>query len=189
MDTTTIIVIVVAVIAALVVGGFLGAAMGRRQRTKRLQDTFGPEYDHTVDELGDKNRAENELTERIEHVKALEIRPLSENEIERFKIRWETIQANFVDKPLKSTQEADRLIAEVMEAKGYPVEDFDHQAADISVDYPDLMMDYRGLHLIAVRGRDEDVSTEEMRRAMVHGRDLLEKLMKREQAKERTNEK
>ena len=176
MDTTTIILIAVAVTIALIVGGLLGMVLGRRQRTKRLQEKFGPEYERTINELGDQRQAEHELAARLDHVKALEIHPLSAEEIDRFTSEWQETQAAFVDEPSVAIQVADHLIGKVMKAKGYPVEDFEQQVADISVDYPDLVMDYRGLHLIAVK--DEKVGTEEMRQAMLHGRALFKNLVR-----------
>jgi hypothetical protein len=177
MELTNTMLISLAVVAALLIGGLFGLALGRRQRTKRLQEKFGPEYAHTLNELGDQRQAEHELSARLDHVKALQIRPLSMEEVEDFTFQWQETQAEFVDDPLGATQQADRLIREVMQAKGYPVEDFEQQVADISVDYPDLVMDYRGLHFIAVKGRGEIVTTEEMRKAMVHGRALFENLI------------
>jgi hypothetical protein len=177
MELTNTMLIALAVVAALLIGGLFGLALGRRQRTKRLQEKFGPEYAHTLNELGDQRQAEHELSARLDHVKALQIRPLSMEEVEDFTFQWQETQAEFVDDPLGATQQADRLIREVMQAKGYPVEDFEQQVADISVDYPDLVMDYRGLHFIAVKGRGEIVTTEEMRKAMVHGRALFENLI------------
>jgi hypothetical protein len=176
MDTTTILLIAVPVILALIVGGVIGIALGSRQRTKRLQEKFGPEYDQALYELGDKRQAEQELQGRLNHVKALEIRPLSAEEIERFTSEWQETQAAFVDEPAVAMQVADHIIAKVMKAKGYPVEDFEQQVADISVDYPDLAMDYRGLHLIAIK--EEKAGTEEMRKAMLHGRALFKNLVK-----------
>lgn len=181
MDLTNTTLLVVAIVAALLIGGFLGVALGRRQRTKKLQQTFGPEYEHTLEELGDKHQAENELKARLEHVKALDIRPLSTEEIEDFSAQWLETQSQFVDEPLPALQMADRLISKVMRAKGYPVEDFEQQVADISVDYPALVIDYRGMHVMAVRDSTENVSTEELRQAMVHGRALFENLIKRDE--------
>jgi hypothetical protein len=189
MDTTNVTVIALAVIVALIVGALIGAMVGRRQKTKRLQDRFGPEYDRTVNELGDKRQAEQELETRLDHVKKLEIRPLSAEEIDRFTSNWQATQAEFVDEPLSAVQKADRLLHDVMQARGYPVEDFEQGVADISVDYPDMVVDYRGLHQIAVKGADEEVSTEEMRTAMVHARALFENLVKGEGAREELNEK
>jgi hypothetical protein len=177
MDTTTMTLIVVAVAIALIVGGLFGVALGRRQRTKRLQEKFGPEYERTINELGDQRQAEHELAARLDHVKALEIRPLSAEEIDRFTSEWQETQAAFVDEPSVAIQVADHLISKVMKAKGYPVEDFEQQVADISVDYPDLVMDYRGLHLIAIK-KDEKADTEEMRQAMLHGRTLFKNLVR-----------
>jgi len=181
MDITNTTMILIAVAAALLIGGFLGVALGRSQRTKKLQQTFGPEYEHTLEELGDRQQAENELKARLEHVKALDIRPLSAEEIEDFSAQWLETQAQFVDEPLAALQKADELISEVMEAKGYPVEDFEQQVADISVDYPELVIDYRGLHLMAVKDIEEELNTEELRQAMVHGRALFENLIQRDE--------
>jgi hypothetical protein len=93
-----------------------------RQRTKRLQEKFGPEYEHMLNEMGDKRQAEKELQARIDHIKALEIRPLTLEEIDNFTHDWLTIQTEFVDSPREAVQNADRLISEVMKAKGYPLE-------------------------------------------------------------------
>lgn len=180
MDTTNITTIVLAVIVAFIIGGLLGAAFNRQRRTKRLQEKFGPEYEHTLNEVGDRRQAEHELEARLDHVKTLNIRPLSAEEVNRYTNEWRATQAEFVDEPLGALQKADRIIREVMKAKGYPVEDFEQRVADISVDYPDLVTDYRGLHLIAVKEDDEEVSTEEMRQAMVHGRALFENLVNKE---------
>ena len=177
MDTTNTITIVIAVVILLVIGGLLGMAFTRRQRTKRLQERFGPEYDRTVREVGDQRRAEEDLEARLDHVKALEIRPLSAEETDRFTREWQFAQAEFVDEPLAALQKANRLIKEVMSLRGYPVDDFEQRAADISVDYPNLVTDYRELRAIATKGDDEDVATEEMRQAMVHARALFENLV------------
>lgn len=180
MDTTNTAVIILAVVIAFVIGGMLGMLMNRRQRTKRLQDKFGPEYERTVSEIGDARQAENDLQARLDHVRTLDIHPLSADEIDRFTHDWQLTQAEFVDEPLAALQKSDRLIREVMKTKGYPVEDFEQRVADISVDYPDLVADYRGLHLIALKGADEEVGTEEMRQAMIHGRALFENLVNKE---------
>jgi len=180
MDTTNTTVIILAVVVAFIIGGMLGMLMNRRQRTKRLQEKFGPEYERTVSEIGDARQAENDLEARLDHVRTLDIRPLSADEIHHFRNEWQMTQAEFVDEPLAAMQKSDRLIREVMKAKGYPVEDFEQRVADISVDYPELVADYRGLHLIALKGGDEEVSTEEMRQAMIHGRALFENLVNKE---------
>ena len=180
MDTINTTVIILAVVVAFIIGGMLGMLMNRRQRTKRLQDKFGPEYERTVSEIGDARQAEHDLEARLDHVRTLDIRPLSADEIHHFTNDWQMTQAEFVDEPLAAMQKSDRLIREVMKAKGYPVEDFEQRVADISVDYPELVEDYRGLHLIALKGANEEVNTEEMRQAMIHGRALFENLVNKE---------
>jgi len=188
MDTTNTTVIILAVVVAFIIGGMLGMLMNRRQRTKRLQEKFGPEYERTVSEIGDARQAENDLEARLDHVRTLDIRPLSADEIHHFRNEWQLTQAEFVDEPLAAMQKSDRLIREVMKAKGYPVEGFEQRVADISVDYPELVADYRGLHLIALKGGDEEVSTEEMRQAMIHGRALFENLVNKEAHREDVHE-
>jgi hypothetical protein len=173
----------------LIVGGLLVMGVTRFQRSRRLRERFGPEYERLVNEAGDKQKAESELEARLAHVEALNIRPLTAEEVNRFSLEWQTTQAEFVDEPLDSVRKADRLIREVMKARGYPVEDFEQRAADISVDYPDLVTDYRGLHMIATKEVDDEVSTEEMRQAMVHGRALFEQLVRKETPETATTQK
>lgn len=176
-DTTTIILVAVLL---LVIGGLLAMAFTRFQRTRRLRDRFGPEYDRTLEQVGDKRRVEDELEARLAHAENLNIRALSAEEVNRFSLEWQETQTEFVDQPLASVQKADRLIQNVMRTRGYPVEDFEQRAADISVHYPDVVINYRELHEIATRGEREKISTEEMRQAMVHGRELFERLVQSE---------
>jgi type II secretory pathway pseudopilin PulG len=188
MDASTTLIVVV-VVLLLIVGAITSMVMSRRQRTKRLEERFGPEYDRAISEIGDQNQAEKELEERIAHVNALNIRSLSAEEVNSYALEWQATQREFVDEPLKALQKADRLIREVMKARGYPVEDFDQRIADISVNYPELVTDYRGLHRIAIKEMKDKVTTEDMRQAMVHGRALFENLMKQEPNEEQTNQK
>jgi len=180
MDIPTTTQLILVAVIFLILGGVIGMALMRVQRTKRLKERFGPEYERTINEMGDKRQAESELEARLAHVNTLNIRPLTTEEVNRYALEWQGTQTGFVDEPLTSLQKADRLIREVMKAKGYPVEDFEQRAADISVDYPELVTDYRGLHLIAVKEEEDEVSTEEMRQAMVHGRALFENLIRQE---------
>ena len=177
MDTNTTVVAIIAAVVLLVIGGYLGVVFSRRQRTRRLRDQFGPEYERILNEVGDQKEAEEELEARIDHVKSLDIRSFSEEETERFTHEWRSTQAKFVDHPVAAIQEANQLIKEVMSAKGYPVDDFEQRAADISVDYPDLVTNYRGMREITTRSEQEDVGTEEIRQAMLHSRALFEELV------------
>src|SRR5262245_39780166 len=142
MDTTNLMVLVLAVVGVLIVGALIGAFVSRRQRTRRLQEKFGPEYDRTINEMGDKRQAERELETRLDHVKKLDIRTLTEEEVDRYTSDWQTTQAEFVDEPLAAVRKADQLLSDVMKARGYPVEDFEQGVADISVDFPELVVDY-----------------------------------------------
>ena len=177
MDTTNTTTLIIVAVVFLVIGGVLAMAVMRFQRTRRLKDRFGPEYDRALDRVGDKRRAEEELEARLAHVENLDIRSLSAEEVNRFSLEWQATQTEFVDQPLGAVKKANRLIQEVMRTRGYPVEDFEQRASDISVDYPELVSNYRELHAIATKGEREKISTEEMRQAMVAGRALFERLV------------
>lgn len=173
----TSILIVVAILAVLALSGVIAL---RRQRSLKLREHFGPEYEHVVNEYGDKRRAEAELAAREERVKKLDIHPLTLEERDRFASAWQVAQARFVDEPSSAVDDADRLVNEVMAARGYPVGDFEQRAADISVDHPDVVTNYRGARGLAVANHNGDngkVSTEDLRQAMVHYRVLFEDLL------------
>ena len=189
MNLTNTTQLVLVAVVFLIIGVLVAMALTRVQRTKQLKERFGPEYDRAMNEKGNKRQAEDELAARLAHVNALQIRPLTAEEVNRYALDWQETQTQFVDEPLTALQKADRLIREVMKAKGYPVEDFEQRAADISVDYPELVTDYRGLHLIAVKEKEDEISTEEMRQAMVHGRALFENLISKDTNTETTAQK
>jgi hypothetical protein len=175
ISNPTLVILGAVVLLVLVV--LIGMAMARQRRTKRLQEQFGPEYERTLKKLGDRREAESDLEERVAHVNTLNIRPLTAEEVNRYALQWQDVQREFVDEPLLSLQKADRLIREVMKARGYPVEDFEQRVADISVNYPELVTDYRGMHRIAIKDSSENAGTEEIRKAMIHGRALFENLI------------
>jgi len=184
MNITNPTLVILGAVVLLVLLVVIGMAMVRQRRTKRLQGQFGSEYERTLKKMGDRREAESDLEERIAHVNTLNIRPLTAEEANRYALEWQDVQREFVDEPLLSLQKADRLIREVMKARGYPVEDFELRVADISVNYPELVADYRGMHRIAIKGAPDSATTEEMRQAMVHGRTLFENLMRQESEEE-----
>jgi len=168
--------IVIAVAAIVVVAGIVWSAT-RGKRSKRLQEGFGPEYDRTVAEAPSKREAEAELDERRKRREELDIQPLSPGARERFVIAWEATQARFVDDPGEAIGDADGLIQKVMRERGYPVEDFDQRTADISVDHPEVVNNYRAAHGISTAHGRGKASTEDLRQAMVHYRALFDELL------------
>jgi hypothetical protein len=148
-----------------------------RRRSRHLQETFGPEYGRTVAERGDRRAAESELREREQVRERLEIRPLSERQRERYGSEWEQVQSDFVDNPSDAVAKADRLVAEVMRERGYPVDDFEQQAALVSVDHPDVVANYREGHAIHRSFERGGGSTEDLRQAMQHYRALFDDLL------------
>lgn len=175
MDTTYLIITVVAVL--VIIGIVLGLVFSRRKRTEKLQEHFGPEYEHAVQTLGDEKEAQAELEERKKHVEALNIRSLSTVERDRYLAEWTAVQSKFVDEPGQAIVEADRLIMEVMQLRAYPVSDFEQRAADISVQYPALVSNYRAARAIALKNEQHQADTEELRQAMIYYRSLFEELL------------
>ena len=174
MDNPVVIVLVIALVAAI------GAAVWlymRNRQTAALQNRFGPEYDRALAEHRDQGQAERELKERQDRVEHLNIRPLENEERDRYAERWRTVQARFVDDPNGATDDADELVGEVMETRGYPVGDFEQRAADVSVHHPRVVEHYRAAHAIAVRNSRGDADTEQLRQALVHYRALFEDLL------------
>jgi hypothetical protein len=178
MNTTIMIITVVLVL--VIIGAILGLVFSRRRRSDRLQDQFGPEYDRTVQAMGGEKKAQTELEERQKHVEALDIRPLSASERERYLADWTAVQSKFVDEPGQAIVAADRLIMEVMQVRAYPVSDFEQRAADISVKYPALVSNYRAAREIAIKNEQHQADTEELRQAMIYYRSLFEELLETE---------
>ncbi len=150
---------------------------GRRKRSADLRDQFGDEYDHTVREFGDRRQAESELEARRKRVEAFDIRPLSGQDQQRFASEWKTTQAHFVDDPNAAIGEADRLVRDLMQTRGYPMGDFEQRAADISVNHPNVVTNYRAAHSIALDNERGAADTEALRQAMVHYKALFEELL------------
>ncbi len=157
----------------------------RRSTTEDLRKKFGPEYDRAVQVHGAGRKAESKLEDREKRVGKLDIRDLDPMEHERFSKRWESVQSRFVDSPKGAVAEADDLVSSVMKARGYPVSDFDQRAADMSVDHPRVVENYRSAHAIALRVGKDQATTEELRTAMIHYRSLFEELVQLPVAVER----
>jgi hypothetical protein len=149
----------------------------REQRSARLRARFGPEYERTIEDVGDRRRAEHELHERQKRVSGFEIRSLSVSERDHFVSAWRVVQAEFVDQPSEALAKADDLLTEVMRARGYPMEDFERRSADLSVDHPSVAQHYRAGRQIAVLEHNGEAGTEGLRQAMLHFRALFDELL------------
>lgn len=168
--------IVIGVLVALAVV-VIAVVLTQKRRSDQLHSKFGPEYERLVRMTGDARHAESELADRIDRVKQLHIKPLDEHHREQFADAWRADQARFVDDPKGAVVEADRLVADLMQFRGYPVGDFEQRAADVSVDHPHVVENYRIAHDIALREQRGEASTEDLRVAMVHYRALFEDLL------------
>jgi len=169
--------IVILVLVLLVVAAIVAALMAQAKKRKRLQNRFGPEYDRTVESSGKRREAERELAEREQRRQSLDIRPLPEQDRLAFADRWRSTQTDFVDHPEMAVRQADLLVAEVMDRRGYPVGDFDQMSRDVSVDHADVVHEYRAAHEISELNDRKQATTEQLRQAMVHYRALFTDLL------------
>ena len=168
--------IAIIIVAALVIV--------RNKRSEHLQSRFGPEYERTVHETGDVRKAEATLHARETRVERLHIRPLTREDANWFSDEWRRVQAQFVDDPAHAVTQADRLVGEAMTARGYPVGDFERRVEDVSVDHPNVVMNYRAARDIAERHARDAASTEDLRQAMVHYRALFAELLQETPARD-----
>jgi hypothetical protein len=166
------------VIAVLVLIGLIAIAwiLTRERHSRHLQERFGPEYRRVVAERGDRTKAEAELRAREKRVERFKIVPLAPADAARFGGEWDGLQARFVDDPKAVVAEADRLVRDLMATRGYPMSDFERQAADLSVDHPAVVENYRAANAIVVLNERGDASTEQLRKAVVYYRDLFDEL-------------
>jgi hypothetical protein len=172
IDTTVWVLVGVVIVVALV-----AYFLYRNRRTAALRDTFGDEYDRTVDEAGSRAKAEAALHERQERVAKLEIRPLDERERMEFSRDWRNTKAVFVDSPVEAVHHADRLLSDIMQARGYPMADFDRRYEDLTVDHGEVARHYRDGHDIVMRHGKGQASTEDLRQAMIHFEALFDDLV------------
>jgi hypothetical protein len=168
--------IVIGLVVAIVILGILISAL-RTRRSRSLRDRFGREYDRTVDKAGGRREAEQELRKREQRHDELELRPLAADARERYLRQWQVTQGRFVDDPTGAVSEADNLVQQVMRDRGYPVDDFEQRAADISVEHPEVVEKYRTANGIARASERGEASTEDLRHSVRHYRALFVELL------------
>ena len=171
---------VIAIIVAVFVAAVVVLLYLKTQKSRRLRERFGPEYNRAVNEVG-STRAESRLEKLEKRVGNYNIHPLEPATRDRYVQQWRVVQAKFVDDPDDAIGAADRLLGEVMTARGYPVADFEQQAADLSVNHPLVIEHYRAGHSIAARHTQRQASTEDLRQALIHYRALFDELVEPEQ--------
>lgn len=177
MSSTTLIVVIIAVVVVLVAIAAAARFMGGKRRSEQLRERFGPEYERHLAESGDPARTERELADREKRHSELDLRQLDDRERETFRNRWTDVQREFVDDPNRAVDHADSLVNEVMSARGYPVDDFEQRAADVSVEHPVVVQRYREARRIAADNRSGRADTEQLRNAVTSYRELVGALL------------
>jgi hypothetical protein len=167
---------IIAAIGILLALGIAAYLEWGRRRSNHLRDRFGSEYEHVTDSEG-RRGGERALREREERVNKLQIRELTNDQLQSFGRDWRNVQNHFVDDPERTIAEADSLVQKVMDARGYPLAGFDRQAEDISVDHPEVVSNYRAAHDVAEASRNHSATTEDLRQAMIHYRSLFSDLL------------
>jgi hypothetical protein len=168
---------VVIIVAAVITVLAIAASALRTRRSRGLRGRFGPEYDRVAADAPSKRQAEAELNSRAQRHDEFDLRPLDPRDRDKYRARWQDVQARFVDDPDGAVQDADGLIQDVMRRRGYPVDDFDTRASDLSVDHPDVIENYRAAHGIAVARERGKAGTDELRHAIQHYRSLFDALV------------
>lgn len=181
MDTTVLIIAGIGIAIALVIAFALWRAADRN-RTRSLRDRFGPEYENTVIDAGDRRAGEKELAQREKRVSRLDIRPLTDVQRQEYTERWRSVQAMFVDDPKGAVAQSDELVNRVMTSRGYPMGEWEARAADVSVDHPLVVANYREARRISSLNDSGGATTEDLRQAIVHYRALFEELLTPEPA-------
>ena len=176
MGTTTIVLIVVIVLLVVVLAA-AGVMLSRRRRSDQLQEHYGPEYERTMAETGDRRATEAALTAREQRHRELDVRDLSAGERDRYSSSWTTIQQGFVDDPVRSVHHADALVVDIMRTRGYPVDDFERRAEDLSVEHPQVVQHYRDARRIRQATEDGTADTEQQRHAVTSYRSLIDTLL------------
>ena len=177
MDQNRMVVIMAGIVIAVIVAAIIAFIRSHQRRSQKLRERFGPEYDRVMRQEGDTRKAEGVLQFREKRRETFNIRPLTVADRSSFAVRWNEVQARFVDDPRGAVTVADSLVTDLMQARGYPIGEFDQRAADLSVDYPLIVDNYRAAHDIAIRHSEGRASTEDLRQAMIHYRALFQELL------------
>ena len=184
MDSGVLIALVILLVVVLAVVAML---LARKRRSDHLQEQFGPEYERAVSRTGDRREAESELAARAQRRRELTVVPLEPDVRSRYQEEWLSTQGRFVDDPTGATRAADELVARVMRERGYPVDDdFEQQAAVVSVDHPEVVENYRAAHSISRANENGLATTDDLRQAFVHDRSLFAQLLDGDESKEVT---
>ncbi len=174
IDTQTLIIVAIIAVILIAAGAYV---LYQKRQSERLKHRFGPEYGTMVEQLGSAAKAEAELKKREKRVERLDIVPLAPAEATRFTQAWTRLQGAFIDDPKGALIKADQLVRELLLKRGYPMADFERRAADISVDHPAVVSNYRAAQLIVARNQRGEADTEELRKAVVHFRALFDELL------------
>jgi hypothetical protein len=174
MPTAAIVILIIIVVALIALGAILYL---RRRRSERLRSDFGSEYDRKIADAPSRSAGEKALTERQKRYRELDIRPLDRVARDSYRTSWNKLQGQFVDSPADAVRQADTLVIAIMRSRGYPTDNFDQRAEDISVEHPEVVEHYRAAHQVAMAQQRGHAGTEQLRRAAISYRSLVDALL------------
>jgi hypothetical protein len=177
MDTSFLAIAILVLVAVVLTFVVVAVLRYQRRRSAELEDRFGPEYERAIGDADSRRAAEADLVQREKRRQTLDIRDLSEEERQHYRQEWQSLQNRFVDQPEEAVRDADRLVLQAMRDRGYPMDAFEQRAADLSVDHPTVVENYRAAHAIAVEHEKGEADTERLRQAVVYYRDLFDALL------------
>jgi hypothetical protein len=172
--STGLVIVLIVVLLVIIAAALLAVRASRR---RKLQKTFGPEYDRVVADSGNRTDAEKELREREKRHAELSLKELSPESRAQYSAAWEEVQIQFVDNPEQAVGTADDLTTRLIAERGYPTGDYDEQLANLSVEHARTLGHYRDAHEISRRSGRGEASTEDLRQALVHYRALFADLL------------
>ena len=157
----------------------LASTVMRRRRRSRLRQRFGPEYYRAVSTTS-RRSAERKLADVERQHEELHIRGLPWVALERYLEEWHQAEARFVSDPPDAARAAERIVTRVLAERGYPIDgSTEEQSAHIAADYPEVADRYRHAEGV-LESSNGGPSTEDLRKAMVDFRAVLEELLVRE---------
>jgi hypothetical protein len=102
------------------------------------------------------------------HRRPLHLRRMAPTTARRYEEEWTELEAAFRKDPEGAVHGAERLITMAMLDRGFPVDDLERRAHELTARHGRVIANYRAAHGIALAAERTAVGANELRRAMDH---------------------